>query len=65
LSRSYTVVMYLLAAMVVGYYVSARQRFPGLRLFKLGSNVWFWFSASTGSIFGFFVLVAVLLRVAT
>jgi O-antigen ligase len=65
LSRSYTVVMYLLAAMVVGYYVSARQRFPGLRLFKLGSNAWFWLTASTGSIAGFFVLVAVLLRVAS
>lgn len=65
LSRSYTVVMYLVAAMVVGYYVSARQRFPGLRLFKLASNGWLWFSASAGSIVGFFVLVAVLLRVST
>jgi len=65
LSRSYTVVMYLLAAMVVGYYVSARQRFPGLRLFKLASNGWFWLSASAGSIAGFFVLVAVLLRTST
>lgn len=65
LSRSYTVVMYLLAAMVVGYYVSARQRFPGLRLFKLTNNTWLWFSASAGSIAGFFVLVAVLLRTST
>jgi hypothetical protein len=63
LSRSYTVVMYLLAAMVVGYYVSARQRYPGLRLFTLASNGWLWLSASAGSIAGFFVLVAVLLRV--
>src|SRR5262249_32375039 len=48
LSRSYTVVMYLLAAMVVGYYVSARQRFPGLRLFTLSGSGWRWFSASVG-----------------
>jgi hypothetical protein len=36
-----------------------------LRLFKLASNGWLWFSASAGSIVGFFVLVAVLLRVST
>lgn len=63
LSRSYTVVMYLIAAMVVGYYVSARQRFPGLRLFTLTDNVGRWFTATAGSIAGFFVLVAILLRV--
>jgi O-antigen ligase len=62
LSRSYMVVMYLLAAMVVGYYVSARQRFPGLRLFTLAGSGWRWFSASVGSIAGFFVLVAILLH---
>jgi len=65
LSRSYTVVMYLVAAMVVGYYVGARQRFSGLRLFRLADSGWRWLPAAAGSIAGFFVLVAVLLRVAT
>ncbi|RDS83649.1 O-antigen polymerase [Dyella monticola] len=63
LSRSYTVVMYLLAATVVGYYVNARQRFPGLRMFRLADSAWRWFTASLGSIAVFFVLVALLLHV--
>ncbi|WP_233842625.1 O-antigen ligase family protein [Dyella sp. 2HG41-7] len=63
LSRSYTVVMYLIAAMVVGYYVSARKRFPGLRLFTATDSLGRWFTASVGSIAGFFVLVAILLHV--
>ncbi len=62
LSRSYMVVMYLITAMVVGFYISARQRFPGLRLFTLADSGWRWFPAAVGSIAGFFVLVAVLLR---
>jgi putative inorganic carbon (HCO3(-)) transporter len=62
LSRSYMVVMYLITAMVVGFYVSARQRFPSLRLFTLADSGWRWFPAALGSIAGFFVLVAVLLR---
>ncbi len=64
LSRSYMVVMYLIAAMVVGYYMSARQRFPGLRLLTLADGGWRWFPAAAGSIAGFFLLVAVLLRTA-
>jgi O-antigen ligase len=62
LSRSYMVVMYLITAMVAGFYVSARQRFPGLRLFTLSDSGWRWLPAAAGSIAGFFVLVAVLLR---
>jgi hypothetical protein len=57
--------MYLVTAMVVGFYVSARQRFPGLRLFTLADSGWRWFPAAVGSIAGFFVLVAVLLHTST
>lgn len=64
LSRSYMVVLYLLAAMVTGYYVGARQRFPGLPAFSLSEGWWRWVPKALGSIAMFFVLVAVLLRTA-
>jgi len=62
LSRSYMIVMYLIAAMVAGYYVGARARWPGLPLFRLSDGGWRWVPAAMGTIAGFFVLVAVLLR---
>ncbi|WP_266182496.1 O-antigen ligase family protein [Dyella humicola] len=62
LSRSYTVVMYLIIAMVTGHYVGARQRLPGLRGFTLGKDWWRWVPAAMGSIVGLFLLVAILLR---
>ncbi|OOG50982.1 O-antigen ligase family protein [Rhodanobacter sp. C01] len=62
LSRSYTVVMYLLIAVVVGYYMGVRQRFPGLPAFRLSESWWRWVPAAVGSIAVMFVVVAVLLR---
>lgn len=62
LSRSYTVVMYLLIAVVVGYYMGVRQRFPGLPAFRLSESWWRWVPVAMGSIAVMFVVVAVLLR---
>lgn len=62
LSRSYMVVLYLILAMVVGYYIGLRQRLPWLPGFSLGNGGWRWVPAAMGSIAGLYVLVAVLLR---
>ncbi|SDF57383.1 O-antigen ligase family protein [Dyella sp. 333MFSha] len=62
LSRSYMIVMYLIAAMVAGHYVGARRRWPELPFFRLSDGGWRWVPAAMGTIAGFFVLVAVLLR---
>jgi putative inorganic carbon (hco3(-)) transporter len=64
LSRSYMIVLYLFAALVAGYYIGARQRFPGLTAFSLSNEWWRWVPATMGSIVGLYVLVAVLLRTA-
>ncbi|QWT21705.1 O-antigen ligase family protein [Bacillus sp. NP157] len=62
LSRSYMVVLYLIAAMVAGHYVGAKQRWPELRAFHLSTDGWRWVPAAFCSVAGLFVLVAVLLR---
>ena len=62
LSRTYMIVLYLFAAVVVGYYVGARQRMPELPAFRLSQGGWRWVPVAVGSIAGLFVLVAVLLH---
>jgi len=64
LSRSYMIVLYLIIAMVVGYYVGIRQRLPGIEVHHLTRGWWRWVPAAMGSIAGLYVLVAVLLRTA-
>ncbi len=64
LSRSYMIVLYLIAAMVTGYYVGARRRLPELPSFSLAEGWWRWVPASMGSITALYVLVAILLRTA-
>lgn len=62
LSRSYTVVMYLLAAVVVGHYVGVRSRFPGLPGFSLIEGGWRWVPISVTSIVALFIIVALLMH---
>ncbi|MEX1827182.1 O-antigen ligase family protein [Luteibacter sp. CQ10] len=62
LSRSYMVVLYLIAAMVAGYYVGARRRWPELPRFRLANQGWRWVPLGAGGVAFIFVLVAVLLR---
>lgn len=62
LSRSYMIVLYLLAAVVTGHYIGAQERYPGLPAFRLSAQWWRWVPAAMGSVAGLYVLVAVLLR---
>lgn len=61
LSRSYTVVMYLLIALVVGYYTGARQRWPGLPVFRVSDHWMRWLVASVGSIVLLYIITTLLL----
>lgn len=62
LSRSYIVLLYLLAALVVGHYIHARKRFPSLPAFTLGDRGWIWIPIALVSIVMLYVLVTVLLH---
>jgi len=61
LSRSYTVVLYLLAALVVGEYSGARARFPSLPEFKLGRDAHRWPLIAIASIILLYIIIRVLL----
>lgn len=62
LSRSYTIVIYLLIAVVVGDFVGVRRRFPEIQEFSLLKNGWIWIPIALGSIVFLFLVVAVLLH---
>jgi putative inorganic carbon (hco3(-)) transporter len=62
LSRSYTVVLYLLAAVVVGQYIGARRRFPGLPAFSLINDGWRWLPIALASIVALFIIVTLLMH---
>jgi O-antigen ligase len=62
LSRTYIVLIYLEAALVVGYYIGARRRFPGLPALSLGDSWWRWIPIGLGAVVLLFVTVTVLLH---
>ncbi len=62
LSRSYTIILYLTLAIVVGAYMGVRRRVPELPPLRLADSWWKWIPAALASIAFFFVLVAVLLH---
>ncbi len=62
LSRSYMIVMYLMAAIVVGYYVGARKRHPGLPVLSLAGGWWRWIPISLAAIVILFIVVTILLH---
>jgi putative inorganic carbon (hco3(-)) transporter len=62
LSRSYTVLIYLEAALVVGFYIGARRRYPGLPSLSLGDGWWRWIPIGIGAVVLLFVIVTVLLH---
>lgn len=64
LSRSYIVLLYLLAAIVVGHYINARRRFPSLPAFSLSDGGWRWIPIGLASIIALYVLVTILLHTA-
>lgn len=61
LSRSYVVILYLLAALVVGHYVGMQQRYAGLPRFRLEQDMVRWPLWSVAGAIGLYVLVKVLL----
>lgn len=61
LSRSYVILLYLLAALVLGYYTGARQRYPELPRFELSRDLIRWPLVAVASIFGLYLLVKILL----
>lgn len=61
LSRSYTVVMYLLVALVVGHYMGARQRWPGVPLLRLTDHWMRWLAVSVATIVALYVITTILL----
>lgn len=64
LSRSYLVVLYLLAALVVAHYTAMRQRNPDLPAFDLQHDLLRWPLYAAAGVAGLYVLVRVLLAMA-
>ncbi len=62
LSRSYIILVYLLAAVVVGTYVGCQQRFHDLPRVSLADSWWRWPPIAMASIAVLYVIVKVLLR---
>ena len=61
LSRSYVVVLYLLAAMVVAHYGAMQVRAPDMPQFRLERELILWPAVALASIVGLAVLVKILL----
>jgi len=61
LSRSYAVVLYMLAALVVGVYVHARQQFPSLPRFSLERDVVRWPTLAGIALVVLYLVVKILL----
>jgi O-antigen ligase len=61
LSRSYVILLYLLAALVLGYYTGARQRYPALQRFELSRDLVRWPMVAVASIVALYVIVKLLL----
>jgi putative inorganic carbon (hco3(-)) transporter len=61
LSRSYVIVLYLLAALVVAHYTDMRREDPGLPRFPLMNDLLLWPFLGVGAAIGLYVMVKVLL----
>ncbi len=61
LSRSYIIVLYLLAALVVAHYADMRREDPALPRFKLGNDIVLMPAIGVGSVVALYVLVKILL----
>ncbi len=61
LSRSYTIVLYLFIAVVVGYYVGLRRRCPALPVFRVSQDLLRWGLLSVGSIVLLYLITTILL----
>lgn len=61
LSRSYVVLLYLLAGLVVGHYLDLRRRWPALPAFRLGRDLWLWPIVAAAGTVALYVTVKILL----
>jgi putative inorganic carbon (hco3(-)) transporter len=61
LSRSYVIILYLLAALVVAHYADIRRDDPGLPQFALGNDAILWPAVGVGSAIFLYIVVKVLL----
>lgn len=61
LSRSYVIILYLLAAVVVAHYADIRRDEPDLPRFPLGDDLLLWPIAGVGSAIFLYIVVKVLL----
>lgn len=61
LSRTYVIILYFFAAMVVGEYSGASQRFPGLPVFRLGADATRIVVTSVGAIIALYLITRILL----
>ncbi|MGY0652335.1 O-antigen ligase family protein [Luteimonas sp. A537] len=61
LSRSYIILLYLLAAVVVAHSTAVRERFPAMPAFRLGGDVIRWVLLAGLVTVGFYVLLRLLL----
>lgn len=64
LSRSYVVLLYLLAALVVGFYTSMRGRYPALRAFALSHDLLRWAALAMALVVALYLVVKLMLGVA-
>ena len=64
LSRSYVVVLYLLAAMVVAHYGTMQSRAPDLPRFRVERDLLLWPALALAGVVGLYVLVKILLATA-
>ncbi|MFT4257836.1 MAG: O-antigen ligase family protein [Pseudoxanthomonas sp.] len=64
LSRTYVIILYLLAALVVAHFAWMRRQYPWLRDFKLGDHLLLWPLLSAAGAIGLYLVVRVLLAVA-
>lgn len=60
LSRSYVIILYLLAGLVVGHYLELSRRWP-LPVFRLGRDLWLWPVVACVGVVALYVTVKVLL----
>jgi O-antigen ligase len=60
LSRSYAILLYVLTALVVGYYTGVRKRYPALPEFSLQKDAVRWPMISIGVIVGLYLVIRTL-----
>lgn len=61
LSRSYVILLYLLAALVVAHFSNVRERFPSIEGMRLSSHIVRWAVLTPVAVVGFYVILKLLL----